>query len=332
LPVDEGDHVNAGDVLCKLRDTQRRLAYNEAEATLAQWKATVEERKADLDKAAFERERLTKLLEVHGCSPKEYSDAVDEHRAAVERLSQAQQVVAAQEAVAGRLADDVERTTIRAPFDGYVVAKRTEVGSWVDQGGQIVDMIDLSVARCRVDVPESVVSFCEVGALATVAIEALGETFEGSISRVIPDADPQARTFPVDVDVPNPDGRLKAGMFIRAAVPSGPAAPRLLVPKDAIVVRGPSRTVFVIREGEQGPMAVPTPVQVVSEILHYVAIDAEGLAPDMQVVVRGNEYLFGPTHVVPMPRDMDAPGAEAPLANVSGDRQPATTSQPVHDG
>jgi RND family efflux transporter MFP subunit len=167
----------------------------------------------------------------------------------------------------------------------------------VDQGGEVFDLVDLSTVRVRVAVPESIIGFCQVGALAQVSVEALGKVYPGRISRVIPDADERARTFPVEIDLANAAGELKAGMFVRSAVPSGPKAERLVVPKDAVVVRGPLSMIYVVRGSEEGRMAVPTPVEILSEVMDHVAVQAQGLSSGDQVVVRGNEYMFGPTAV-----------------------------------
>lgn len=300
LPVDVGDRVIQGQLLCRLRDAQRRFAHDQALARRGEMTAAVAAQEADVAKAKFEMERVARLGEQHGTG-KEQQDTRADFEAAKARLEQARFAVEGQDAVVRAMADDLARTEIHAPFDGYVVAKRTEVGSWVNQGGEVVEMVCVSTVRIRVPVIESAVPFCTLGEEVVIQVEATGKSFVGKISRVIPDADERARTFPVEIDVPNPHGELKPGMFVRAAVPSGPKAERLLAPKDAVVVRGPTSMVYVVRPGESGAMAVPMPVEVVSEVVDYVAVMSPGLAAGDQVVVRGNEYMFGPTPVMPSP-------------------------------
>lgn len=349
LVADEGVFVRTGDLLCKLRDTPRRFAHAEAESRLKELKQSLAVLAAEFKKAEFEKTRVVRLQESHHISDKELNDALADFEAAQRRIQQAKFAIAAQKAVVERLADALARTEILAPFCGFVSAKRTEVGEWVEEGGDIVELLDLSVVRVRVDVPESYIGFCEVGAEASVGVDALGQQFAGRISRVVPSADERARTFPVEIDLPNPDGRLKAGMFVRASVPSGPKARRLLVPKDAVVMRGPLPMVFVVTGVENGHMAAMVPVEVLSEVYDYVAVSAEALSGGSLVVVRGNENMRGPGPVIVAKRWRQTvigadgtgvaagpSGSSAGRATLEADpgRRPSEgpTSQPTRDG
>lgn len=328
MPVDEGDAVKQGQILCRLRDNQLRFRHAGASAQRAELAAALAAALAARTKAKFEVDRLSRLYAEGRGTEKEQQDAQADFDAADARVEQARQAVAAQEAAVEALADDLERTTIRAPFDGRIVSKRTEIGSWVMQGGAVFEMLDLGVARVRISVPESIIRYCGVGAPVGVTVEALGKSLTGAVARVIPDGDEKARTFPIEVDIPNPQTELKAGMFVRAATPSGPRAERLVVPKDAIVLRGPVSMVFVVREAEQGHMAMPLPVEVVAEIEDRAAIQTQGLRAGEMVVVRGNEYLFSPTPVVILPRGGD-PGD--PAASEPAKASPPAT-QPADNG
>ena len=328
LPVEIGDAVTKGQLLCKLRDVTRVAAHAEALARLSQLEAGEDdEANALLAKAEFENERMTNLWKENRSSEKEYNDARSDYRAAQGRAQQAEYAVKAQQAVVDVLADNLAQTEIRAPFDGVIVTKRTEVGAWVEQGGEIVEAVDLSVARARVNVPEAIIQFCRVGSDALVTVDALRKDFAATITRVIPDADERARTFPVEIDIKNSDRALRAGMFVSVAVPSGVGGERLVIPKDAVVVRGTSRMIFVIREGEQGPMAMPLPVSIVSEVRDSVAVETAGLNAGDRVVIRGNEYMFAPGPVMIVPDSGEDAAAEPRKAAAAA---PLTT-QPSDD-
>lgn len=315
LAVEEGDPVRTGQVICKLRDEVRRLAHQEALAAQKRFELAISEWQAQLTRAEFEMRRLGELWKERQGTEREYIFAKADHDAALARLDQGKQELKEREAVVAILADNLARTEIRAPFDGFVVAKRTERGSWLVEGGPVVDLIALDVARVRVHVPESAAPYCAAGANVVIHVDAVGRDFAGRIGRLIPDAEPRARTFPVEVDVPNPDTLLKAGMFARAAMPSGPAGPRLVVPKDAVVRREMAALVFVVKPGEPGAqMAVPVPVRVQGELLDEVAIDADALQSGDLVVVRGNENLFGPSPVIPNPHQA-SPASQSAGAN-----------------
>lgn len=334
LPVDEGAFVSEGDLLCKLRDAPRRFEHEEAAARLSELKAALATAEAELKKAEFEKQRIDGLWKLQRSTDKEYNDTLQDYLAAKGRKERARFAAASQAAVVKRLADALACTEILAPFDGYVVAKHTEVGAWISEGGDVMDMLDLSTVRIRVGVPEASIDFCAVGASAFVTVDALGREFRGHISRVIPDADAQARTFPVDIDIPNPAGHLKAGMFVRAHVPSGPAAKRLLVPKDAVLMRGPMSIVYVVRSAESGQTAEVLPVKIVAEVMDHVAVEARGLSAGDLVIVRGNEYLRGPGPVIAVPPRRDAekmPPVAPGVASQSGSTHGATTG-PARSG
>ena len=340
LPAGEGQFVEQGDVLCELnaetaelllagsqarlenlRSRLEELENGTREETIRELGAQVEEADAMFDKWEFERKRVAELFSRNQSSAKEQHDTEMEYIAARQRLArykasleiavngprkeeiaQARYDVAAQEAVVGRLTRDLAKTKIRAPFAGFVVAKRTEVGQWIDAGGPVCEMVAIEKVKVRADVPDSAVAFARVGEPATISVEATEHSGPATISRVIPRAEPAARTFPVEVDLPNPDHTLLPGMFVWMHVPAGPSGSRLMVPKDAIVSQGLSKQIFVIRPGQGGAnMAIPTPVTTGLEVEGLIEIRATGVAAGDSVVVRANERLFGPTPVTPMP-------------------------------
>jgi multidrug efflux pump subunit AcrA (membrane-fusion protein) len=290
------------------------------EETLRQLAAQVEEAQAIYEKWEYERKRVDELFSRNQSSAKEKHDTDMEYLAAKQRLTQAQAEqevavngprkeeiararydVAAQEAVVRRLERDLDKTKIRAPFDGFVVSKQTEIGEWIEDGGAVCDMVALEKVKVRTDVPESAVAFARVGAPATAYFEALNKRYSVKVSRVIPRAEPAARTFPVEIDLPNEDHALLAGMFAWVYVPSGPTGQRLMVAKDAIVSRGLSKQIFVVRPGPDGKQtAIPTPVTTGLEIADEIEINAPGVQAGDLVVTRANERLFGPTPVAPV--------------------------------
>lgn len=356
----EGQFLQQGAVICRVDPEMARLRLAEAQATFAsleatlaelkagerpeelrRWEGVVGEAEAGLKKWDFERQRVKDLLARGQSSDKEMHDAEMEYAAATgraaqaraqldrakngaraEELARAQQNVAAQRAVVERLQRDVRKTEVRAPFDGAVIAQHTEVGEWIDAGGPVCEMVAIETVKIRVDVPEGAVQFARAGAPASVEIEALVESHTTSIARVIPQATPAARTFPVEVDLPNADHKLLPGMFVWVHVPSGPVGQRLMVTKDAIVAHGTNKQIYVVRPGEGGAhMALPLPVTTGLEIVGEVEVQAEGLKPGDSVVSRGNERLSGPTPVIPQPSP--APAEEAGRSAAS---QPAQAS------
>lgn len=361
FPDCEGKRFRQGEVICRLDPEVTSIRLDEAraqlgalEAQLAELEsgtrpevvqkqiAVVEEARAMYEKWEFERERVRGLFDGGRSSEKELTETEKQYRAAERRLAaemkelerwqngprkeeiaRARFDVAAQSAVVARLARELARTEIRAPFDGFVVAKRTEVGEWVNAGfgsSAVAEMVAIDTVRVRCDVPEAAIAFATVGSGATIEVESLGRTLSAAIARVIPLAAAAARTFPVEIDVANPDYAMLPGMFVWVHVPAGPPGKRLLASKDAIVTRGTSKEVFVIRESpalpapgspadSAGPapamMALPMAVTTGLEVGGDVEISAPGLRAGDLLVIRANERLMGPTPVTVAP----APGS-----------------------
>jgi RND family efflux transporter MFP subunit len=147
-------------------------------------------------------------------------------------------------------------------------------------------------------VVEQHVPFVRVGTAVTVEVPAIpGRQFAGEVCEVVPQADVQARTFPVKVRVPNElvDNvpLLKAGMYARVSLPTGSKQTVTLVPKDALVLGGAQPLLFVIEgasESGQAGKVVPLPVAVGVADGGLIQITGP-LKPGQLVVVQGNERL-----------------------------------------
>jgi RND family efflux transporter MFP subunit len=186
------------------------------------------------------------------------------------------------------LKDDIRNKTVVAPFAGFVAAEHTEVGEWIDVGGPVVSLLDLGHIRITVDVPERyAVQLSQDSPVRVLVTSLLDQTFSGKISAVLPEGDRDARTFPVRIELANPDLKIRGGMEATATFSLGTKRKALLVPKDAIVTAGTNRMVYVAADGA----AQPVPVQVIGYYDGNVAVEGP-LQPGVPVVIRGNERLM----------------------------------------
>ena len=114
----------------------------------------------------------------------------------------------------------------------------------------------------------------------------------GDVFAIVPEADPQSRTFPVKIRVKNEVGKagpvLKAGMLARVELPVGQPRKMLMAPKDAIVLNGSKRTMFVVDETTMQVSEVAVELGVSNGDLIEVS---GGVDAGQSVVVRGNERL-----------------------------------------
>jgi RND family efflux transporter MFP subunit len=151
----------------------------------------------------------------------------------------------------------------------------------------VVELLVLSTVEITVPVPERYIAHIRRGDTTPLALDALPRhRFSGKVNRIIPQADAESRTFPVKVKVTNPNGLIKSGMFARVTFPVERGRKALVVPKDALVSRGPVELLFIVTDGKVHQV----PVKRGQATEGWVAI--EGPVEEGQlVVVRGNERL-----------------------------------------
>lgn len=324
--VREGDRVKSGTVLIQLDRTAREIALRESRATVektrqeweklrrgyraeevAQRRAEVEEQKALLDRAKQDFLRAERLYRDELISLADFQRLESEYLAVKEKRKRALAALRLAEAgpreeeIGGAEAEfheakarydliayELEQTRLRVPFAGFVVKKYVEVGTWVNPGNPVADLVDLDPVYATGPVGERKIDLIRNGLPAAIRVDALPEErFEGVVTHVIPAANPQSRTFPVKIRIPNPDGRLKGGMLARVTVKAGTGRRALLVPKDAVVRRDGLEVVFTVENGVARQVEVRTGVALEG----LIEVRHEALKPGQEVVTLGNESL-----------------------------------------
>jgi RND family efflux transporter MFP subunit len=274
FPVSEGDFVKKGQVLARLRSTNLALRLKAAEATM-------EKVRSNLLFAEKELSRYTKLKGTDSIAESKYDQALDQYQSLKQELLRT-------EAEIELLKDDIQRKKVVAPFAGFVAKEHTQVGEWIDVGGPVVSLLDLGHIRITVDVPERYAMQLSQDSPVRVLVTSLSDdTYSGKISAVLPEGDMNARTFPVRIELANPNLEIRSGMEATATFSLGTKRKALLVPKDAIVTAGTNRMVYVVADG----VAQPVPIQVIGYYDGKVAVEGP-LQPEAPVVIRGNERLM----------------------------------------
>ena len=326
FPVHEGQMVQRGDTLAALSTTTRKNLLAAARARLTQCeseceelrrghrpeeveqaKARLTESEAQLTLAKKSLDRARKLAARRAASEQSLDDAQALHNVAVERVHvmrsayalarQGERQEKRDQAEARRLAaaanvkhleDLILMATIRAPFAGQVVAERTQIGEWVSKGGAVAEIIQLDPVHVNVPVMERYVSNIRTGDAVQVRFSALGKTTHaGTVVRILARGDSDAHTFPVKVALPNPDWRIKSGMFARVRFDIGGARSAVLVPKDAVVRSRGMTLLFTLSPTNE---VTPLPVQLGERFASMVEVGPPA-KPGMKVIVRGNERL-----------------------------------------
>jgi len=272
----EGAQVTKGTALVRLNDANLAL-------TLRAKQAELKEAEARLSAARRALERAKGLAEESLLSAGEYDDTEADflaYQGRVEKLG----------VDIERIRLDLDRCTIRSRIAGVVTEEHVEVGTWIQVGDPVVDVLSTEELLVRVDVPERYFGDMRVGEPATIKVAASrGAVLQGTVGAVIPKADRRSRVFPVKVRIEDPAAAgVAAGMLVQVSIPVGEAMTSLIVPKDAVVPQGPTTIVYVL--GDDGS-AVATPITVGQGAGLWVAVTGE-IEAGMKVIVRGNERVF----------------------------------------
>jgi RND family efflux transporter MFP subunit len=218
-----GDYTPAGSVLVQVDDELKRAAYEAAEV--------------QYEKSKKDFERVESLRKENSASDQQYESARLAFKAAE-----------AQFVAARRQYND---TKIKTPISGVVTSRLVDVGTMVQNGMVIANVVDISKLKVKINVPEKDVFKLQVGDKVNVTTDVYpGVTFEGTISTISSKAD-EAHTYPVEVVMPNSkEHPLKAGMFGRVTTLSRTPSESLVIPRRALLGSTKDALVFVIENSK----------------------------------------------------------------------------------
>jgi Cu(I)/Ag(I) efflux system membrane fusion protein len=212
-------------------------------------------------------------------------DADPAARAAAARLAAAARERLANWQVAPGAGEAASRVTFRAPASGIVLEKKAVEGMRFMAGTAIYRIADLSTVWVIADVYEQDLARIKVGDAALVTIDAFPQQrFEARVSYLYPTLDAPTRTTPVRLELANREGLLRPGMFAHVELATAGAAPRLTVPKSAVIDSGERQVVLeVLGAGRFQPRPVKLGLRGRDEVEIL-----EGLAAGSEVVVAAN--------------------------------------------
>jgi len=262
-----------------------RLDTREEEAALEGYKAAVLQAEVAETRALREFERAEKLKTAGLLTQQGLDDAQSAHEAAQATTQAARAQLKAAET---RLA----KAVLRAPMDGIVSFRGVSAGDRVENmgGDPAFTIMDTSVFDLTFTVPSTRIEAVKVGRPVRFTTDALpGRTFEGSVAFINPAADPASRAVRVVAQVPNPDGALKAGFFVKGTIITGHRSGVVLVPTAAFLswdVEGRKADLFVL----DGPTAHRRTIRTGTAFDDSVEV-VEGLKNGEVVATRGTFNL-----------------------------------------
>lgn len=267
IGFEEGQRVERGAVLFRLGS-----AKEEAQLALA---------RAEMELARANLERARTLAGTRAISRQE--------------LDQMESMLVAREATFELENRRLAERTVRAPFEGVLGPRTVSVGQHVQAGAALVTLVADGRMKVEFRVPERHLGALDVGKEGRVRVAAFpGRTFDGEVSLIDPEVDAATRTVGVRLLVPNPDGRLRPGMFARVELVLGRREGALVVPESALV---PSLDQFSVYRVEDSRARL-TPVTLGVRLPGKVEL-REGISRDATVVVSGTQKLVDGALVAP---------------------------------
>jgi membrane fusion protein (multidrug efflux system) len=265
LLIEEGDQVEAGQVLAQLDPERAQLELARAEASL---------RRLENDHRRAQELYATKLISSEAHDKVRFD--LDTQRAAYDLAKL-----------------ELSYTRIQAPIDGVLSERMVKEGNLIQLHQGLFRIDDFDPLLAVLNVPERELSTLKPGLAVTMSVDALpGRTFGGKVARVSPVVDAATGTFRVTCEFRDDSGSLKSGMFGRLDVVYDERADALVIPREALIEEDGETAVYTVKDG----VAHRQPVSIGYSTGSKVEI-REGLAEGDQVVTVGRAAVREGTKV-----------------------------------
>lgn len=285
-----GDRVRQGEVLARVRESEYTDRVNVEKASLDQAQASYEKAKLDFDRASS-------LYKTDSFTKAQYDAAkaaFDSGTALVESAA-----ASWQQAKTNR-----SDCALVSPLTGWVLSRNVEVGTLAATGTAAFVLADIHLVKAVFGVPDTRVSYAQLGAAQTITTNSLPGEFRGKITSVSPSADPKSRVFSVEVTIPNPDNKLKPGMIATLVLDaSREAQPAIVVPLSSVVrssQHADGFAVFVVFDQAGRSFAHERSVALGETVGNMISITS-GLKTGETIVVTGSTEVKGGDEVKVIP-------------------------------
>ena len=236
VSVQLGDRVRRGQTIAKVEDREIVEQVRSAEASAEVAKATIRQREADLRVAEVNFDRSKNLYGRQLLAKQALDDAESRYLSAQAQIDLSKAQLMQNEARLEELRINLQNTTVVSPIDGFVGRRNVDAGAMVSQNQPIVSVVEIGRLRLVAAVIEKDLRMVSAGDVADVEVDAYpGDHFRGRIARVAPVLDPATRTALMEVEIPNPDFRLKPGMYARVSLTIEEHKGALVAPKQAVI-------------------------------------------------------------------------------------------------
>jgi multidrug efflux system membrane fusion protein len=289
-PLEAGDAIKAGEPLASLRQGDFADLVAQAEGQSAQARAAFDRAEADFKRAG-------NLLATASLTQSQF----DAFKAARDSCAAA---LKSADALLSQARTARADSTLRAPFDGWIVQRNIETGALAGPSVPAFVVADTRTVKVTFGVSDTIVAHLSPAQSVSLSTASLAGPLTGEITAISSSADPRSRLFSIEAIVPNDDGRLKPGMVATIMLDSATdAVGQLTVPLSA-VVRSTSQpggfAVYVVSDTDSGTVARERQVSLGQAIGNRVAV-VDGLKPGERIVSLGTTDLADGDAVAVLP-------------------------------
>ncbi len=303
IQVDEGEPVEAGQVVLEIDPERRRLEVASQRAGVAEARAQLADRQRE--------GRRVESLRARGAASE---SALDQART---QLELAQSRLAAAEAQLGLAERALADSSVVAPFAGRLGRRYVSEGEFVSPGVSLFSLVALENMEVEFHLAERDSSRVSLGDRVDVRVAPFpDEVFPATVTVISPTIDPTTRTLRVKATVENKEGRLRPGLFARADLGVSHRENVVMIPEDAIMVRADGTIVFRMRGANEVER-----VRVTTGVHRDGLVEVTGgLAAGDVVVVRGQTELIDGSVVDVRTADGERPAPAAAATEVQAAR------------
>jgi len=274
--VSAGDAVTEGDVLARLDGEDYRDEARAAESSLQSAQVQYREAEITYERMRDELENMRELFKAGAVSRRELLEMEDQVEVAKEGLQGARSMIEQSETQLSAARRMLERTEVSSPITGTVSAVVMERGDMATTQAPMVIVNQLDPLKVELTVDERHINKLEEGQDVEVMVSAAREEpFSGEIHKVYPTAVEGTRSFPVIIEVDNPEADLRPGMYAEVVFTLVEVEDAWLAPRDAVVSRDDEDYLFFVEDGHAAAYQVEKGLSSEGKVEVYGDFDPE---------------------------------------------------------
>mgnify|MGYP002660619029 FL=1 len=182
--------------------------------------------------------------------------------------------------------DASAKTAIRTAVPGVIAELKIKEHQEVTAGVSLFTLVDDSEMQIEVGVPAATVSKINIGSTAKIKIDEIQKEVEGKVTEISGAADKITRQFLVKIRISNQNKELKKGMYGTVSINTG-IEQGVIVPKEAIVIRGIEKVIYIVENGKAKAIVV----KITNQNEKYASIEAAGIKKGMEIIIEGQNVI-----------------------------------------